>query len=196
MALAHSDPTDVENALKSNSLLQLVLEWKAGGCTQAEAIERLTSFLERLPPEAEAEDDAIRDVLDFVTGFCSPHQRIFDSDPGGKPIAPQSGRYEVKVQAGGPPLWCALEYRAVPSDSFSITLAQGPDAESIRWFEAVRLGAGDGAAELRRGELGEPRLSIEITRIVAHPTDTTEAVCRTRGAGLVRELWSRASRPE
>lgn len=68
-ALRSSRPTAV--------LRDLVVEWKGAGCTQSEATERLSRFLEQLPLDAEAEDNAIRDVLDDVTGYCSPNRRLF-----------------------------------------------------------------------------------------------------------------------
>ena len=56
-------------------LHELVLRHKDGGLTQAEAYAALTQLLATAPDDEI--DDRIRDVLDFVVGWCSPHMRIW-----------------------------------------------------------------------------------------------------------------------
>lgn len=69
-------------ALRSESpvdaLTTVVLAWKARGITAAEAEQRLTAFLHVVMSAGVLdEDDPVRDVLDLVTGWCSPHLRLF-----------------------------------------------------------------------------------------------------------------------
>ena len=59
-------------------LLSVVLGWKDDGCTREEAERRLASVLAEVATRGtEEEDESLREVLDFVTGFCGPHARIF-----------------------------------------------------------------------------------------------------------------------
>jgi hypothetical protein len=60
------------------NLMRVVAAWKAAGCTQPEAELRLMAFLDEVLVLGRAdEDDPVRDVLDFVTGFCSSDARLF-----------------------------------------------------------------------------------------------------------------------
>lgn len=60
------------------NLVSVVRGWKDEGCTKAEAEQRLTSVLGEVATSGTArQDESIREVLDFVTGFCSPRARIF-----------------------------------------------------------------------------------------------------------------------
>jgi len=60
------------------ALTGTVKGWKAAGCTQAEAERRLTTFLEDVMANGGPdEDDPVRDVLDFVVGYCSDPMKIF-----------------------------------------------------------------------------------------------------------------------
>lgn len=68
----------LRSAAPVEALKGVVLSWKAQGVLAAEAEHRLTAFLHRVLREGQPdEDDPVRDVLDFVTGFCSPHARLF-----------------------------------------------------------------------------------------------------------------------
>jgi len=59
-------------------LAEIVRAWKADGCTKAEAENRLSSLLAEVGVNGtSAQDDAVRDVLDLVVGYCSPHARLF-----------------------------------------------------------------------------------------------------------------------
>jgi hypothetical protein len=59
-------------------LVSVVHGWKNDGCTRAEAEERLAAVLAEVANSGtEEEDESLREVLDFVTGYCSPHARIF-----------------------------------------------------------------------------------------------------------------------
>ncbi len=78
---AESDD-ELWTALRSESpvdaLTTVVLAWKARGITAAEAEQRLTAFLHVVMSAGVLdEDDPVRDVLDLVTGWCSPHSRLF-----------------------------------------------------------------------------------------------------------------------
>ncbi len=60
------------------SLIALVEEWKANGCTKEFAERRLTGFLDEVMAHGDADqDDPVRDVLDLVAGYCSPHAKLF-----------------------------------------------------------------------------------------------------------------------
>jgi hypothetical protein len=81
VAPAGSDD-DLWAALRANgpveALTTVVLAWKVRGVTAAEAEQRLTAFLHVVMNVGVLdEDDPVRDVLDFVTGECSPHSRLF-----------------------------------------------------------------------------------------------------------------------
>jgi hypothetical protein len=59
-------------------LISIVEMWKEDGCNQAEAESRLTTFLHEVMAKGTLdEEDPVRDVLDFVVGFCSPNARLF-----------------------------------------------------------------------------------------------------------------------
>ncbi|MEA2695940.1 MAG: hypothetical protein QOI66_211 [Myxococcales bacterium] len=48
------------------------------GCSKESAERRLTRFLDDVMINGGVDqDDPVRDVLDFVTGYCSSHMRIF-----------------------------------------------------------------------------------------------------------------------
>jgi hypothetical protein len=74
------DPS-LQKALRAaepvEALCELVLEWKRAGVTQAEATERLQCFLHEVQSDPLLDDDPIRDVLDFVVGYCSKGARLF-----------------------------------------------------------------------------------------------------------------------
>lgn len=60
------------------SLLVVVRAWKYSGCDLAEAERRSMTLLEEVAKGGTGQqDDAVRDALDFVVGFCSPDARIF-----------------------------------------------------------------------------------------------------------------------
>lgn len=61
------------------AMTEIVKSWKSAGVSQAEATERLTLFLERVGSEgSDSQDDLVREVLDLVTGFCSPQASIYE----------------------------------------------------------------------------------------------------------------------
>jgi len=60
------------------ALIELVKEWKVAGAAKAEVEHRLTEFLhEVMATGAPDQDDPVRDVLDYVVGYCSPDARLF-----------------------------------------------------------------------------------------------------------------------
>jgi hypothetical protein len=80
-----------EKALRSPdpvaSLRALVLDFSAKGHRKARIIELFEERLAYLQkfPEREADADAVRDVLDFLLGWCSPHMKLL---PEGDDISP------------------------------------------------------------------------------------------------------------
>ena len=60
-----------------DALRELVLQWKSAGVTQAAAEARLSDFLAVVSEDPLLDDDPIRDVFDFVVGFCSSQARLF-----------------------------------------------------------------------------------------------------------------------
>ena len=61
------------------AMTKIVNAWKSAGVPKAQATERLTLFLERVSGEGnDRQDDLVREVLDLVTGFCSPQASIYE----------------------------------------------------------------------------------------------------------------------
>ncbi len=73
-ALHAPDPVD--------SLRTLVLELSVEGYSKARIIELFEEWLAYLQkfPEREADADAVRDVLDFLLGWCSPHMKLLPEE--------------------------------------------------------------------------------------------------------------------
>jgi hypothetical protein len=82
-ALHSLDPVD--------SLRALVFELAAEGYRKARIIELFEEWLAYLQkfPEREADADAVRDVLDFLLGWCSPHMRLLPDEGDISPPAPR-----------------------------------------------------------------------------------------------------------
>ncbi|NUP14040.1 MAG: hypothetical protein HOW73_49025 [Polyangiaceae bacterium] len=68
----------LEQAVPLEALRNLVLRWKAAGCTREQAEARLSAYRARHPSAPEASDDVVLEVLDFIKGFCGPHAKLFD----------------------------------------------------------------------------------------------------------------------
>ena len=72
--------TEIEGLVRSRlSLPEIVAslrQLKASGLERAEAMQALESLREQAPDEAA--EDRILEVMDFVSGFCSPHMTIWD----------------------------------------------------------------------------------------------------------------------
>lgn len=71
-------------AVKSNepvaALAQIAREMKAAGKSQREVYDIFVELLELVQIDGvEQEDNAVRDVLDFIVGWCSPSAHIFDT---------------------------------------------------------------------------------------------------------------------
>ncbi|HEY5926194.1 MAG TPA: hypothetical protein VIV11_31130 [Kofleriaceae bacterium] len=58
-----------------NELLQHVRAHKDAGLSQSDAYATLEHVLAAAPDDEI--DDRLRDVMDFVSGWCSPHARIW-----------------------------------------------------------------------------------------------------------------------
>jgi hypothetical protein len=58
-------------------LLVIARRLRDAGLSQQDAEALFTEFLSSTPKLTEREDDVVRDALDFITGFCAPHARIF-----------------------------------------------------------------------------------------------------------------------
>jgi hypothetical protein len=80
-------PTDVliESALAQPEamarLRQLAVDLRSQGHDKDTISAAFMSYLQRLQAVGgrEADEDALMDALDCVTGWCSPHQRVFPS---------------------------------------------------------------------------------------------------------------------
>jgi hypothetical protein len=58
--------------------VSVVKAWKDDGCTKDEARLRLVRFLDDVRAHGDQDqDDPVRDVLDFVVGFCRPDAKLF-----------------------------------------------------------------------------------------------------------------------
>jgi len=76
--------SQLEAALKTpdpfTALLQVARSMNDTGTSQLEMCAIFSELLEAMQGNAtEQQDDAIRDVLDFIVGWCSPHQKLFDT---------------------------------------------------------------------------------------------------------------------
>jgi hypothetical protein len=68
----------VRSADPVTSLTEIVKGWKRAGCSKESAERRLTAFLDDVMINGVVDqDDPVRDVLDFVTGYCSIQMKIF-----------------------------------------------------------------------------------------------------------------------
>lgn len=75
-----------EKALHStkpvDSLRAFVLELATAGVRKPQIVKFFEQHLIRLQtePAREADADALRDVLDFLVGWCSPHMKLLSED--------------------------------------------------------------------------------------------------------------------
>jgi hypothetical protein len=87
--------TRFEKALRSanpiDSLRALVLELSTAGYRKPQIIERFEQHLTLLQtdPVREADADAVRDVLDFLVGWCSPHMKLLREEDDVSPTPPR-----------------------------------------------------------------------------------------------------------
>lgn len=75
------DP-DIDTALKADNtfkaLWELAKSRAEAGAPQAEQVEAFTQAMQDARrEECEEVEEALLDVLDSLTGFCSPHSRIY-----------------------------------------------------------------------------------------------------------------------
>ncbi len=83
-----------EKALRSanpvESLRALVLELSAEGYHKAKIVEMFEQLLIRLQedPGRETDADAVRDILDFLVGWCSPHMKLLREEDDVSPTTP------------------------------------------------------------------------------------------------------------
>ncbi|HTU92205.1 MAG TPA: hypothetical protein VMF69_19135 [Gemmataceae bacterium] len=75
-----------EKALHSvspiDSLRALVHDLSAEGCRKPQIVALFEQLLIQLQnePAREADADAVRDVLDFLMGWCSPHMKLLQEE--------------------------------------------------------------------------------------------------------------------
>ena len=68
--------TGVENELSLAELLEILREFKREGGSQSEALETLEVL--RSQSTDENSEDVLLELMDFVTGFCSPHMSLWN----------------------------------------------------------------------------------------------------------------------
>ena len=84
-----------EKALHStnpvNSLRALVHDLSAEGNRKPQIVALFEQLLTQLQnePAREADADAVRDVLDFLLGWCSPHMKLLREDIDVSPAPPR-----------------------------------------------------------------------------------------------------------
>lgn len=84
-----------EKALHSanpiDSLRALALQLSAEGYSKPQIVEFFDQLLLQFEhePEREADADAIRDVLDFLVGWCSPHMKLLRDGNDASPAVPR-----------------------------------------------------------------------------------------------------------
>ena len=84
-----------EKALHSanpvDSLRALVHELSAEGYRKAQIVAIFEQLLSQLQnePVREADADAVRDVLDFLVGWCSPHVKLLREEDNSSPVPPR-----------------------------------------------------------------------------------------------------------
>jgi hypothetical protein len=66
----------VDSGMPLDEVVALLRQYKERGITRDQVYGVLESLRASAPDEAT--DDRIREVSDFVAGFCSPHMRIWD----------------------------------------------------------------------------------------------------------------------
>jgi hypothetical protein len=63
------------------ALVQVVLDLKAAGKSQAEVYRLFEQFLRDVAvTETETQENVIHDVMDRIVGWCSPASRLFDTN--------------------------------------------------------------------------------------------------------------------
>jgi hypothetical protein len=79
MVMAVSDmDAAVHSAAPLAELRSLVRQELEASVPPEQVLEKLEALRSRLPADEEAEEDVVLDVMDFVTGWCSPHMRLVD----------------------------------------------------------------------------------------------------------------------
>lgn len=85
LASVRASPCDFQDAVREaiecganlDQLIVFVLDHKAGGLSQRDAYHALTALRPTLVTERDK--DLLLEVMDVVSGFCSPHMRIWDT---------------------------------------------------------------------------------------------------------------------
>ncbi|MGH7171432.1 MAG: hypothetical protein ACRELF_01080 [Gemmataceae bacterium] len=84
-----------EEALHStnpiDSLRALVLEFSAEGYRKPQIVALFEKLLTQLQnePAREGDADTVRDVLDFLLGWCSPYMKLLQEDGDVSPAPPR-----------------------------------------------------------------------------------------------------------
>ena len=72
-------PTPLQAAIRGGVSLEALrdelVRWRDAGVSQAEALASLEAL--RVECVDEAEEDRVRELMDFVVGFCAPRLRIY-----------------------------------------------------------------------------------------------------------------------
>ena len=84
MAMENSFEDQFEEALRSpephERLAAFAIELSSGGRGQDEVLQIFDSFRSQLRLAArESDEDTVMDVMDRISGWCSPHARLFPS---------------------------------------------------------------------------------------------------------------------
>jgi hypothetical protein len=65
-----------------HELRSLALRLSAQGCDKTTLVDKFEQVRQQLrQDDREADEDAVMDVLDFLTGWCSPHMKLPACDP-------------------------------------------------------------------------------------------------------------------
>src|SRR5687768_889530 len=105
---------------------------------------------------------------------------------------PHAGRFRLHINFGGRGFWCMFDYAAAPVpglEGIHVAIGAAPDADTVRWFPDLKRGMESGWAALQEHyERLLTGVRIVVTRIHAHPTDTTAQGCERYGRSFIVEL--------
>lgn len=109
-------------------------------------------------------------------------------------VEPHADRFRMHINFGGRPFWCMFDYAVEPApgrEGMRVVMAAGADQDTVRWFDDLRRGMETGWAELQRDGLLLTGVRVVVTKIHAHPIDTTAAGCERYGRAFVMDLARR-----
>ena len=106
---------------------------------------------------------------------------------------PLAYRFELHVNTGGPPIWCAIDFRATSSgNGLEVRIGAESDEATRRWFPVAR----DALLEAARDESDEFSLVVELLCIHEHPVATTADAVRHYARSLFGEIARRCVEQE